>query len=196
MIKISLLIVVLLFSRSASARLRPLTETEKKLLPARIVCGRDYDKTGAHFKFAGILYDLGLMESAFRNAESILRNNNSPESVKSFSALARRPLKEILTPEQRHRIALAPEAKQPELYRNVLQTAAVREPAAAAYLRFAAMEKLWNSDRESDIELLCRQIRQASRDPSLRNLRIFNKVCAEYLYLRAKDYEADRKSVV
>ena len=66
---------------AAAVPFRASTALEKKLESAKAEYYRNYDQLEAHFKFAGVLYDAGCLESAFCNAETLLKNKDELSQI-------------------------------------------------------------------------------------------------------------------
>ncbi len=172
-----------------AAPYRELTEVEKRIAAAKAECCANYDKIEAHYKFAGVLYDAGCLESAFCNVESLLRSTAAPLSGKAlFEANTRRQLKDFFPPEFLQQLNKFPPELRDTKYRDALKTLAAKDPDAAAYSAFAANAKLWRSTKKEDIITVTETI--ISSEPKLKHLLRYNLSAAHYLYFTAKDEDA------
>lgn len=174
---------------TAATPFREATTLEKRLAAAQEECYRNYDSAEAHFKFAGVLYDAGCIESAFANVETLLRNSPTPRSREYFDKYCKRELKSfnIPHPPQTEKMSQA----QYETYRlEQLRKLAKSDPAAAAFLRLARTPEKWRSKDSADIAEIKQQLVKAKNDPLLQKSLQFNTAAASFLYLAAKDHEA------
>ncbi len=165
------------------------TPLEKRLAAAKAEFYRDYDKIDAHFKFIRHLYDAGCLESAFCNAETLLKNAVDNKAKESFDRCSRRKLDELLNPKERESIAKLPKKEQFNQINIILQNKASVKPVFTEYLRFSGDPEKWNSRNPKDIALVKKQISEASASGKFDYLLDYNSAVANYLYLAAKDYE-------
>ena len=165
------------------------TALEEKLATAKAEYYKYYDRSDAHFKFAGILYDAGLMESAFFNTESTLRTFAGTECRELFDRHTRRKLPQLLSPDTAASSVQLTPAQRDQLFQNELKQKAAASPAAAAYLRFAGDPEKWNSRKVQDIKFIREKIALAGKNKDISNLLEYNSAAANFLYLAAKDYE-------
>ena len=165
------------------------TALEQKLFPAKAEFYRNYDQLEAHFKFANALYEAGCLESAFRNAEVLLKNDISTKAKEFFDRHAKRKLVELLTGKERELLAKLPPPEQLKQINHLLQNKAAANPICMEYLRFSGNPEKWNSRHPKDIAFVKQQISQASASGKLDHLLEYNSAAANYLYLAAKDYE-------
>ncbi len=174
---------------TAATPFREATTLEKRFAAAQEECYRNYDSAEAHFKFAGVLYDAGCIESAFANVETLLRNSPTPRSREYFDKYCKRELKSFNIPPPPKAEKLSPE--QYEKYRfEQLRELAKSDPMAAAFLRLASNPEKWRSKAPADIAQVKQQIIiEANHDPLLQKSLQFNTVAASFLYLAAKDHE-------
>ncbi|MBQ9088958.1 MAG: hypothetical protein IJY46_09310 [Lentisphaeria bacterium] len=171
-----------------AAPYRESTELEKRIAAAKAECYTNYDKIEAHYKFAGILYDAGCLESAFCNVESLLRSTTAPHNgEKLFNTYTRRPLKDFFPPEFLQQLNKFPPEIRDEKYCNELKKHAANDPDAAAYNDFAANAALWHSEKKADINTVTKTI--LSSDGKLKHLLRYNLSSAHYLYFTAKEEE-------
>ena len=167
---------------------RESTGLEKRLAAAREEYYMHYDKAEAHFKFAGILYDAGCIESAFANVETLLRNSPTPGSKEFFDKYCRRKLNSFNIPPHPQQHKLSPE--QAEQYQiGQLRKLALTDPAAAAFLRLAANPEMWRSKNPADIAKLRSLLIEANSDPHLQKSLQFHVSAASFLYITARDHE-------
>ena len=165
------------------------TALETQLAEAKNEFYRNYDKIEAHFKFAGILYDTGCLESAFCNAEILLKNAIGNQAKESFKRHAQRKLDELLTSKERESVAKLPKSEQFKQINIILHNKTAVKPVFMEYLRFSGNPEKWNSSNPNDIAFVKRQIAQASGSGKFNHLLDYNSATANYLYLVAKDYE-------
>ena len=184
---VSIFVFAAVFAVGAGAY-REYTGLEKRLAAAQEECFRNYDMVEAHFKFAGILYDAGCIESAFANVETLLRNSQTPDSRELFDKYCRRELKSFNIPPHPQQHKLSP-AQYEQYQMEELRKLAPADPAAAAYLRIAGNPDLWRSKNPADISRVRALLIEAARDQHLQKSRQFNLAAASFLYLNAKDYE-------
>lgn len=188
--KLTFLISIIFLTNAAfsAAPYREATSLEKRLAEAKQECYRNYDRMEAHFKFAGILFDAGCVESAFANVETLLHNATTPKAREFFDRYARRKLESFNIAPPEH-----PEKMSPEQYEKYCQTQlqqkAGTDPAAAAALDFVREPQRWRSKDAADIAFVQQQIARAGNDPKLNRTLQFTTASANYLYLAAKDYE-------
>lgn len=174
---------------AATEPFRESTPLEQKLAKAKEEFYRDYDKIEAHFKFAGVLYDTGCLESAFCNVETLLKNAIDNKAKESFQRYSRRELDELLSAKERESIAKLPEKERIKQINLILQSKSAVKPVFMEYLRFFGNPEKWNSRNPKDIDFVKKQISQASASGKFNHLLDYNSAVANYLYLAAKDYE-------
>lgn len=184
---------LLLFSSAvllaAAEPFRASTALEKQLAAAKAEYYRNYDKIEAHFKFAGILFDTNCLESAFGNAETLLRNAANGNVKPIFERSARRPLIPLFTESERKTFAALPREQQLNTINQILKKKSENSPLYAEYLRFSGNPERWNSRHPKDIAFVREQIAQASASGKFDRLLDYNSAAANYLYLAAKDNE-------
>ena len=183
-----LAVSAMLQTLTAAPPFREATELEKHLAAAQEECFRNYDKMEAHFKFAGVLYDAGCIESAFTNVETLLRNTPVPKAKEFFDKYCQRELKSFNIPPHLQQHKLSP-AQNEQYQTGELQKLAKSDPAAAAFMRLAGNPEIWRSKNPADISKLRNQLIEAGRDQYLKKSHQFNLSAASFLYLNAKDYE-------
>ena len=189
--KFTILLILLLTNIAAiAAPYREATGLERRLATAKQECYRNYDKLEAHFKFAGILYDNGCLESAFANVETLLKNAASDKVIQFFNQHARRKLKPLLPADTPPPPPQSTPQQQHKYFQEIIHRNAFTDPAAATYLRFAADSEKWNSKDKADIIFIREKIIKAASDRQLSGLLEFNLASANYLYLAAQDYES------
>ena len=184
--------LILLLSNAVvfAAPYREATELEKRLAAAKKECYRNYDKLEAHFKFAGVLYDCGCLESAFANTETLLKNAASDKVIQYFNDHTRRKLKPLLPADTPPPPQKSTPQQQHNYFQGIIRRNALSDPDAATYLRFAADSEKWNSKDKADISLIREKILNSASDRKLAGLLEYNLAAANYLYLAAKDYES------
>ena len=173
----------------AAGPFRASTALEKKLESAKAEYYRNYDQLEAHFKFAGILYDAGCLESAFCNAESLLKNALDGNAKRFFDQHAKRQLTPLLTSEEREKFAKLPHPQQLKEINNLLLKKSASNPLFAEYLRFSGNPERWNSRDPKDIAFVKAKIAEAIAAGKFDSVLDYNLSCGNYLYLAAKDPE-------
>ena len=183
-----LVVSSLLQTLTAATPFREATTLEKRLAAAQEECYRNYDMAEAHFKFAGVLYDAGCIESAFANVETLLRNSPTPKAREYFNKYCKRELKsfDLPPPPKAEKFS---QTQYEKYHLEQLRQLAKSDPAAAAFLPLASTPEMWRSKAPEDIEKVKQQIIAANCDPLLQNSLQFNTVAASFLYLAAKDHE-------
>lgn len=173
----------------AAGPFRASTALEKKLESAKAEYYRNYDQLEAHFKFAGILYDAGCLESAFCNAESLLKNALDGNAKRFFDQHAKRQLTPLLTSKERDKFAKLPHPQQLKEINNLLLKKSASNPLFAEYLRFSGNPERWNSRDPKDIAFVKAKIAEAIAAGKFDSVLDYNLSCGNYLYLAAKDHE-------
>ena len=184
-----LLLFTLPFALAAVEPFRAATALEKQLAAAKAEYYRNYDQTGAHFKFAGILYDHGCLESAFCNTQALLQSAIDHKMKELFIRHTRRQLTELISAKERDAFAKLPQKEQIKQINALLQSKAHADPVCREYLHFSGAPERWNSRNPKDIAYVRKQIAQAAASGKLNHLLDYNSAAANYLYLAAKDYE-------
>lgn len=184
-----LLLFSLPFVLAAVEPFRAATELEKQLAAAKAEYYRNYDQISAHFKFAGILYDNGCLESAFCNTEALLQSAIDSKAKESFTRHARRQLKELISAKEREAFTKLPAREQFKQFNTLLQSKAHTDPLYQEYLQFSGAPERWNSRDPRDIAYVKKQLSRAAVSGKFNHLLDYNSAAANYLYLAAKDYE-------
>lgn len=178
----TLLCKLLLFSAPLLAALTP-----QEFQQAKATWYRNYAQVEAHFRFAGILYDAGLYESAFFNTRNLRANTTLAFFEKSFAANTRRKLREYPMPKPPKQ---ASGDEKIARARNALQQLAAKHPELAAYCIFAAAnESAWNSTAPGDIERIAAGLLNFRKVPQIWEALFFNSVAARYFHKIADDPE-------
>ena len=175
---------------SGAEPFRASTALEKQLESAKAEYYRNYDKVEAHFKFAGILYDAGCLESAFCNTETLLKNAVDSDAKRFFEQHAKRPLAQLLTADERKVFAKLPHEQQLKEINNILLKKSAADPLYAEYLRFSGNPERWNSRNPQDIDFVKAKIAHAAASGKFNAVLDYNLSVGNYLYLAAKDYES------